>query len=355
MVYGTSASARQGQAQVSYLTGFLGYQDAYVVVTPDHEPILFVQYYNHVPNARRIAHVDVRWGGLRSIDAVADELARHPAKRIGLVGPLPYQERDRLAARLNNTALVDVTPAFLRIRLVKSDEEIEWMRRAASITDKALAALVKAAVPGATELDLQAATAAAAIKAGGQPHFLYLSSTPMARPDRIVPQQDLTDRRLEKGDVVFFELSSSYGGYSGQILRTLSIRSELTDQYRQLLEVAWEAFGAIAQTIRPGASAVEVMHAGSMIEARGFTICDDLVHGYGGGYLPPVLRTQATSHAPIHDFVFEKNMTLVIQPNVVTADGHAGVQVGELIRVISGGIERLHASDDFRDRARSNR
>jgi hypothetical protein len=47
-------------------------------------------------------------------------------------------------------------------------------------------------------------------------------------------------------------------------------------------------------------------------------------------------------------------MTVVIQPNVVTVDGRAGVQVGELIRVVKAGIERLHGSDDFSDRGRSN-
>ena len=216
------------------------------------------------------------------------------------------------------------------------------MRRAASITDQALLALIDAAVPGTTELGLQAATASAAIRAGGQPHFLYLSSTSMVSPDRIVPQQDLTSRRLQQGDVVFFELSSSYGGYSGQVLRTLAIQVEPTSLYRHLLDVAWEAFDAIATTIRPGATAQDVVKAGSIIEGRGFTICDDLVHGYGGGYLPPVLRTPSTAHIPVPDFIFEENMTLVIQPNVVTADNAAGIQVGELVRVARNGVERLH-------------
>jgi Xaa-Pro dipeptidase len=345
VVYGTSASARQAQAQVNYLTGFLGFQDAYTVFTPGLEPILFVQYYNHVANAKRVARADVRWGGVRSIDAVTDELAgRTAAKRIGLVGPIPYQDHQRLDARLAGATLVDVTPAFMRLRLVKSDEELKWMQHAASITDQALTALTEAAVPGATELDLHAAAASAAIHAGGQPHFLYLSSTPMANPDRIVPQQDLRGRQLEQGDVVIFELSSSYGGYSGQILRTLTIEAEMTDLFRRLHEVAWETFHAIAATIRPGATAHDVVSAASIIEDRGFTICDDLVHGYGGGYLPPVLRTRSTSHGPVPDFVFEQNMTVVIQPNVVRLDGRAGVQVGELVRVTADSVSRFHSA-----------
>jgi len=106
--------------------------------------------------------------------------------------------------------------------------------------------------------------------------------------------------------------------------------------------VAWEAFHAVAASIRPGVHAGEVAKAGSIIETRGFTICDDLVHGYGGGYLPPVLRTPVTSHGPVGDFMFEEHMTVVIQPNVVTPDSRAGVQVGELVRVTRDGVLSLH-------------
>lgn len=257
-----------------------------------------------------------------------------------MVGPLPYQDRDRLSARLPDASLVDVTSDFVRLRLVKSEEEIEWMQRAATITDASLMALLDTARPGVSELELQAATVSGAIKAGGQPHFLYLSSTPMDRPDRIVPQQDLTERRLQPGDAVIFELSASLGGYSGQVLRTVTVETELTDRYRGLHEVAWEAFHAIAGIIRPGTTAAEVVEAGSTIEAHGFTICDDLVHGYGGGYLPPVLRTPSTTHGSVPNFVFDENMTLVIQPNVVS--GEAGVQVGELVQVTPDGVRRFH-------------
>ena len=343
VVYGSSANARQAQAPVHFLTGFLGHQEAYVVWAPGGKPVLLVQYYNHVPDAQRVARADVRWGGTRSIDAVGDALAGiKSARRVGLVGPIPYAEHQRLAARLEGWTLVDVTAAFMRLRLVKSSEELQRMRRAGAITDEALRALVRAAVPGATELELQAEAGAAAIRAGGQPHFLYLSSTPMADPDRIVPQQELTDRRLRSGDAVILELSVASAAYSGQVLRTLTVESALAEGYRRMHDLAWQTFRDIARAIRPGATAEAVVSAAAVIEREGFTICDDLVHGYGGGYLPPVLRTASSSHGPVPDFVFEKDMTLVIQPNVVGPHERAGVQVGELVRVTDAGVVSLH-------------
>jgi Xaa-Pro dipeptidase len=343
LIYGTSANARQAQAQVHYLTGFLGHQEAYVLAVPGQQPLLFVQYYNHLPNARRLARGEVRWGGQRSIDAVAEELVRRTdLLRIGMVGPIPYQAHHRIESRFSERTFVDATDAFLTLRLVKSEEELSIMGRAAEVTDAALRALVRSALPDATELELQAAANAAAIRAGGQPHFLYLSSTPMANPNRAVPAQDVTDRRLRRGDAVILEQSSAFGAYSGQVLRTIAIESPLSELYQQLHDVAWQAYHAIAGVIRPGATAQAVIDAADLIERRGFTICDDLLHGYGGGYLPPVLRTRATMQGPVPTFALEANMTIVIQPNVVSADGRAGVQVGELVRMTADGVERLH-------------
>ena len=55
------------------------------------------------------------------------------------------------------------------------------------------------------------------------------------------------------------------------------------------------------------------------------------------------MNTFAISPAgPLPDMTLEENMTVVVQPNVITRDHTAGVQVGELIRVTRTGFERLH-------------
>ena len=87
----------------------------------------------------------------------------------------------------------------------------------------------------------------------------------------------------------------------------------------------------------------EVIDAASVIEQAGFTIIDDLLHGYGGGYLPPVLGSRSRPSAHIPDEPLRAGMTVVIQPNVVTPDGKAGVQTGELVLVTATGVELLHA------------
>jgi Xaa-Pro aminopeptidase len=67
------------------------------------------------------------------------------------------------------------------------------------------------------------------------------------------------------------------------------------------------------------------------------------LHGYGGGYLPPILGSKSRPSAHVPDEPFRAGMIVVIQPNVVTPDGKAGVQTGEMVLITKTGIEPFHA------------
>ena len=85
-----------------------------------------------------------------------------------------------------------------------------------------------------------------------------------------------------------------------------------------------------------------MIEASGVIEEAGFTIIDDLLHGYGGGYLPPILGCKSRPAGPVPQEPFRAGQTVVIQPNVVARDGKAGVQTGEMVVITDNGIERLH-------------
>jgi Xaa-Pro aminopeptidase len=165
----------------------------------------------------------------------------------------------------------------------------------------------------------------------------------MAQPVIAAPAQWPSARRLAPGDALVCEISAAWWDHPGQVLRTYTVAAEPTPLYRELHDVAEAAFDAIAGRLRPGATAAELVEASRLIEDAGFTIRDDLVHGFVGGYLPPVLGSTSRALAPVPDFTFRAGMTVVVQPNVVTPDETAGVQTGELLLVGEHGAERLHA------------
>jgi Xaa-Pro dipeptidase len=267
-----------------------------------------------------------------------------PNGTMGLVGRLPYQGYQTLAAGLPHVTWRDVSAGFSGLRLVKSAEEVALLRQGAAYTDAAMAALANTARPGVTEFELNAAIEAAYTAVGGQHGIHFLSSTPMQIPDSYVPRQNQTSRMLQTGDAVICELSAGVAGYNGQIHRPLAIGTPPTANYERLYEVAVAAYARITAVLRPGATVKEVLDAADIIAANGLTVCDDLLHGYGAGYLAPVLRTRQTAHSKqaAESFVFSENMAVVVQPNVVDASSGAGLQVGNLLLITADGCECLH-------------
>jgi Xaa-Pro aminopeptidase len=126
------------------------------------------------------------------------------------------------------------------------------------------------------------------------------------------------------------------------VLRSFAVGEEPPPLYAELHAAADAAFDAIAGLLKEGATPAQVIAASGVIEEAGFTIIDDLLHGYGGGYLPPILGSPSRPAGPVPEEPFRAGQTVVIQPNVVTPDHKAGVQTGEMVLITATGIERLH-------------
>ena len=341
VLYGT-VSAYQ---EVLYFSNFATMREAMLLLPLEGEPALFVEYFNHVPNARQVASIaDVCWGGQDISLAVVENLRECGLSegRIGIVGPITYKQYGLMREKLPQVEWVDFIPQMMQLRLVKSEEEIEFLRKGAEFSDLAIAALEREVHPGIHEYELAAIVEGAYLGLGGKTHIHYMATTPMSQPGVCVPAQHQSGRAIEKGDVLITEISAHYAGYAGQILRPFTIGTPPTAGYQRLYDVAVETYNRIASVLRDGATTEEVLNAAEYIHQAGFTICDDLLHGFGGGYLAPVLRTRRTSASPQQPFTFRENMTVVIQPNVITKDERMGVQVGQLVRITGTGIESLH-------------
>ncbi|HEY1388971.1 MAG TPA: M24 family metallopeptidase [Ktedonobacterales bacterium] len=341
VVYATVGSF----AELHYLTDFRTAREAYLVVPAQGEPTLFVNYFNHVPYACRRARVaDVRWAGAQGISTLVAHLndCGINAGRVGLVGALPWQQHRALCAELPHVEFTDTTIPFQHLRLIKSEEELIFLQRGAELSDLAMEALEREARSGIAEYELAAIVESAYVPLGGQTHIHYMATTSMRNPDLCVPAQFQSDRVLQAGDVLITEISAQYNGYPGQILRPFSIGEPPTADYQRMYDLAAHVFERIAAVIRHGAMVGDVLDAADEIAAAGYTICDDLLHGFGGGYFAPLARTKQTGGTRNPGFVFAENMTVVIQPNVITPDERMGVQVGELVRVTRTGIEYLH-------------
>ena len=332
-------SNRAGNA-TQWVTGWPGTVEAYTIFKPGVKMTMFMEWYNHFPLGKKIARdADVRWGEHAGTAKTIAELKRRGAKRVGVMGPLTVAKYRQFEAQFE---MVGLDAEYTRLRLIKSEEEIDWLRIGAALSDAGLAALLRETKPGLTERELGNIVERAYVGHGGTTMIHYIGCTSMAKPHICVPPQHPSPRKVKKGDVIFCELSAFWWDYAGQVLRTFTVGAEATPLYRDLHSTAEAAFDAVTKVVRHGATMQEIIDAAGVIEDKGFTVCDDLMHGFGGGYFPPILGAKSRPAGPLPNMTLEENMTVVVQPNVITREQSAGVQVGELIRVTKTGFERLH-------------
>ena len=193
--------------------------------------------------------------------------------------------------------------------------------------------------PGLTEQDVLSIVYGGYIKNGGDPGIHFIATTNMENPDRFVPWQRQTPRVLEEGSVVITELTVSYWGYSTQIHRPFAIGKEPTPLYRNLFDTALQCYENIRRICKPGTTSEQIIAASGVIEENGFTTYDSVFHGEAGK--SPELGTRSAAH-PVEPWTLQENMIHVIQPNPITKDFKAGLQLGAAVIVKPDGGEPLH-------------
>ena len=341
LIYGIGG---RGSA-VTWLSQWLVTNEAQLMVSPGERDALFIQYFNHVPLAVKLAsEAAVDWGGASTISTSIGELRRRGAAHagVGIIGPLPLAASRALEGAFG--PVLDLNADYNRLRLIKSPDELVWFRLGARLADLSIEALSEQLRPGVSERDLVKIVEMAYHSYGGVNGIHYFAVNAMSDPQYCVPRQHPSNRLVQRGDVLTTEITANFFDYGGQVLRTFSVGEELSPLYRELHDVADLAYREIVKCLVPGTHVGQLVEAARVIEDAGFTTYDDLVHGYGGGYLPPILGSSSRRNEPIIDMVLREGMMLVVQPNVVTTDHRAGVQTGECLLITPKGPERLHVS-----------
>jgi len=345
LCYGTN----QGWANIFYLTNHRDQISCYLILQAQDEATLFTGVFPHLEIAKRDSVVrDVHFGGAQAVSLVVKELVRKQLKKavIGLVEPgsfrypgIPHRDMEFFRKELPGVTFIPATYLVENIRRRKSDEEIELLRAAATLTDKAFSAVVDSVRPGVTELDL-ARVAAGSV---GDTMALLIGSTPMSNPTVPYPSYHPCSRQLRQGDVVLLEFSLGIAGYAGQILGTVTLGPP-TEHYEKLYRLAVKSYENICATLREGCSPKDVVEAGRSITEAGLTTGDPLVHGYGLG-MEDGLHVGPEDHPaywPPGKFSFPVRASVSVEPNPCTPDMKSGVVTGDLVIIWEDGVEKLH-------------
>lgn len=225
------------------------------------------------------------------------------------------------------------------LRSVKSPAEIDYMRAAAKCTGAAMRAGIEAVHAGASEFDLAAAVSAARIAAGS--HFTRNPTYIASGARSALGHATWIGRRIEAGDVVFFELGANIRHYDSALIRC-AVAGPASDEMKACHEASHAALDAAMARLAPGAVASDI-HAAAQAEfdRRGFGDRFDHRIGYGIGieFLTWIERG-GLSLDPGSTQRIEPNMTVHLIPFLKTA-GRFCIGFSETVRVTETGCEAL--------------
>jgi Xaa-Pro dipeptidase len=325
---------------------------SYVLVPLKDEPtLIFSMGGTHCEAVRRQvapALSDVRQSrGGRYAEVMVERLKEIGLERgrIGLVeidprhkDYMPVNQYNDLRAGLPDADLVFTRSFIHELVVIKSAEELDCVRKAGVLCERAMRAMIAAAKPGATESDLRGAAGSAMLQGGGDIDFLIIGSTPMADPAMFFGNPRPSERKLKIGDIVIMEIAAGYRGYTAQIGSPICLGPP-TEMVRKFWEeITLPGYRKIVAEIKPGNPIDNVRIAAQFFRKMGVQSRPTQIHGIDIVTATPHVFAERTE-ARDADKVFLPGMVTMAEPNPITADGMFGIFLGHTFIVTPNGHE----------------
>ena len=250
-------------------------------------------------------------------------------------------------------------PAYNGGITIKSDRELQAMRRAGSIVAETIAVLKKAAKPGTTTAHLDQIAFREIRKRGGEPTFKGYRGFPAsicASVNEEIVHGIPGNRILKEGDLLKMDVGATIDGFIGDSAVTIGI-GNISEEAQELIEVTEQCLQEGIAAAVPGARTGDIGHAVEQYAlSRGFSVVQEYV-GHGVGRFLHEDPQVPNYGPPGRGARLREGMTIAIEPmvnvggwrtrllsdqwTVVTADGSLSAHFEHTIAITTGKAEIL--------------
>src|SRR5207302_1993282 len=319
---------------IRYLSGFSG-SLAYLVISLQAAEILGDSRYWLQMEAEAPGFALVRSGPSHGLwPLVAERVKRLGLQRAGFESQhLTVEQHQRLTAALPVEIRLTATAGLVEgLRMLKSTDEVDLLRRVAQIAGRAFDRVQPAIRPGLRERDVAFLLEQTFRELGADgPAF----DTIVAAGERgALPHGRASDRVLERGDMVVVDFGASAAGYHSDTTRTIVLGEPTTEQARVIEAVRQAQLESMA-LMKPGVTADTVdRRAREVLAGETHAFGHGLGHGIGlQVHERPFLSP--TDHTPLR-----AGMVVTNEPGIYIPDW-GGVRLEEMVLVTEAGPEVL--------------
>tara|TARA_Y100000590_G_scaffold386256_1_gene458922 strand:+ start:2440 stop:3594 length:1155 start_codon:yes stop_codon:yes gene_type:complete len=337
---------------INYLIGTpaKGYQEFEVLLFPiDSDPLVMFTRRTEVEMMKDYSLSDeiYSWGGQEPedpIDALYKLMLKKNFlnKRIGIEVPYYYLhpfEYKKINEMLGNSIVNISTDLIGEIKLLKSETELNYVRKASKIADKSFKAGIEKIKPGITEREISATIHYEMFVNGGD-----IPSSPMnflTGNRSMFAHGEPSDKKLESGDFMHLQFGAHYRRYCCTIGRNMCL-GKPNQRMKEIFKVTKEAGDACIAEMGPGKQVKKAHDAAkSIIQAAGMEKYRLHMTGYAVGIAFPPTWVEPLIVDGSSERIFEPGMVIAVEPPVFSYDDKIGVRLIDNVIITNDGVEVL--------------
>lgn len=223
------------------------------------------------------------------------------------------------------------------LRQIKSSEEIELIKKAQSITDKAFSHILNFIKKGKTEKEIALELEFFMRKNGSE--GVAFNTIAVSGKNSSLPHGVPTDKPLENGDFLTMDFGARYNGYCSDMTRTVAIGGVSSEQ-----EIVYET------VLKAQLTALEFMGSGKICKEVD-KIARDIINnagfigrfGHGLGHSVGLEIHENPACNTKDDTSLQTGMIMTVEPGIYL-ENKFGVRIEDMVVIIQNGVENLTSS-----------
>ena len=242
---------------------------------------------------------------------------------------MPTQDYIVLKQRLPKAAFEPCKDLYFMARMVKTDEELDILRKIGQVTDRAAGEVLQEIAPGMTEKEVGLLISNTMMRAGCDGVKYQVGSGIRSGITNCVP----TEKTIERGDVVRIEILGELQQYRSNVTRT-AVVGHPTDEQKKIWDVMIAAREACKAVLAPGLAVADLYR--TYVEYMRWHDIEPTLKFLGHGIGQTIHEEPYITDT--RNIVFEPNVTFTMEP-LYMMPGRMGFHVEDMYVMRPGGYE----------------
>ena len=263
---------------------------------------------------------------------------------------VPYRDKrfsEWMHKQYPNHEYQRLAPILTSLRLIKSETEIDLIKKAIEITEKAFLRVMKTVRPGMKEYELQAEIdhEFTINRADGHAYNPIVASGKNA----MCLHYDTNSDEMKEGDLLLLDFGAEYANYASDLSRTIPVNGKFTARQKEVYQAVLDTFYEARNLLRPGTTIDEInTKVNKIIEKQciklGLFTDEDVKNQNPDKPLYFKYFMHGNSHfmgLDVHDSgtkqtILKPGMVLTCEPGIYIAEENIGVRIENDILITDG-------------------